>query len=75
MIAGFCYDYRGYRVMAGQSYYDGCNTCTCGYYGEPTACTYRACGGTGIGGGHWGGIGSIGSIGSRGGRRSSIGGY
>ncbi|XP_045211483.2 uncharacterized protein LOC123562974 [Mercenaria mercenaria] len=40
----YCYDYMGRPVYPGQSYYDGCNTCTCGRYGRPTICTYRYCG-------------------------------
>ncbi|WAR00271.1 hypothetical protein MAR_024643 [Mya arenaria] len=41
----YCTDYRGRLVSPGQSYSDGCNTCMCGSYGQPTYCTQRFCGG------------------------------
>ena len=36
LITGYCYDNAGRPVAPGQSYYDGCNTCTCGSFGEVT---------------------------------------
>ena len=33
-ISVYCYDYMGRAIFPGQSYYDGCNTCTCGHLGR-----------------------------------------
>ncbi|XP_052796780.1 uncharacterized protein LOC128229127 [Mya arenaria] len=41
----YCTNYLGRRVWPGQSYSDGCNTCVCGPYGQPTSCTRRFCAG------------------------------